>query len=71
MITGQAATVDPTRVGRPIAIIVEVMTERTSIDALNAMKSHFAVPEAICSGRWPTGPAPILDRKSTRLNSSH
>ena len=30
---------------RPITIIVEVMTERTSIDALNAMKSHFAVPE--------------------------
>ncbi|MCP4020095.1 MAG: Lrp/AsnC family transcriptional regulator [Delftia sp.] len=45
VITGQAATVDPTRVGRPITIIVEVMTERTSIDALNAMKSHFAVPE--------------------------
>ena len=37
MITGQAATVDPTRVGRPITIIVEVMTERTSIDALNGL----------------------------------
>nr|BFE95392.1 hypothetical protein GCM10020185_59280 [Pseudomonas brassicacearum subsp. brassicacearum] len=36
---------DPTAVGRPITIIVEVMAERTSIEALEAMKAHFAVPE--------------------------
>lgn len=45
VITGNVAIVDPTAVGRPITIIVEVMAERTSIDALEAMKAHFAVPE--------------------------
>ena len=45
VITGNVAIVDPTAVGRPITIIVEVMAERTSIEALEAMKAHFAVPE--------------------------
>jgi len=45
MITGNVAIVDPTAVGRPITIIVEVMTERTSLDELEKMKAHFAVPE--------------------------
>jgi DNA-binding Lrp family transcriptional regulator len=45
VITGNVAIVDPTAVGRPITIIVEVMTERTSLEALEAMKAHFAVPE--------------------------
>ena len=45
VITGNVAIVDPTAVGRPITIIVEVMAERTSLDALEAMKAHFAVPE--------------------------
>jgi DNA-binding Lrp family transcriptional regulator len=45
VITGNVAIVDPTAVGRPITIIVEVMAERTSIEALGAMKAHFAVPE--------------------------
>lgn len=45
VITGNVAIVDPTAVGRPITIIVEVMAERTSIKALEAMKAHFAVPE--------------------------
>jgi Lrp/AsnC family transcriptional regulator, leucine-responsive regulatory protein len=45
VITGNVAIVDPTAVGRPLTIIVEVMAERTSIDALEAMKAHFAVPE--------------------------
>ncbi|WP_287063823.1 Lrp/AsnC family transcriptional regulator [Pantoea sp.] len=45
VITGNVALVDPTAVGRPITIIVEVMAERTSIEALEAMKAHFAVPE--------------------------
>ncbi|CAI8734893.1 Lrp/AsnC family transcriptional regulator [Pseudomonas sp. IT-P176] len=45
VITGNVAIVDPTAVGRPITIIVEVMAERTSLEALEAMKAHFAVPE--------------------------
>ncbi|MCK9798175.1 AsnC family transcriptional regulator [Pseudomonas chlororaphis] len=45
VITGNVAIVDPTQVGKPITIVVEVMTERTSIDAMEAMKKHFAVPE--------------------------
>ena len=45
VITGNVAIVDPTAVGRPITIIVEVMAERTSIEALEEMKAHFAVPE--------------------------
>ncbi|MBV4522097.1 Lrp/AsnC family transcriptional regulator [Pseudomonas sp. SWRI74] len=45
IITGNVAIVDPTAVGRPITIIVEVMTERTSLDELEKMKAHFAVPE--------------------------
>jgi DNA-binding Lrp family transcriptional regulator len=45
IITGNVAIVDPTPVGRPITIIVEVMTERTSLDELEKMKAHFAVPE--------------------------
>ena len=45
VITANVAVVDPTAVGRPITIIVEVMAERTSLDALEAMKAHFAVPE--------------------------
>ena len=45
VITGNVAIVDPTAVGRPITIIVEVMAERTSLEALEAMKAHVAVPE--------------------------
>lgn len=45
VITGNVAIVDPNAVGRPITIIVEVMAERTSIEALEAMKAHFRVPE--------------------------
>lgn len=45
VITSNVAVVDPVQVGRPITIVVEIMTERTSIDALEAMKKHFAVPE--------------------------
>ena len=45
VITRNVAVVDPVLVGKPITIVVEVMTERTSIDALEAMKKHFAVPE--------------------------
>jgi Lrp/AsnC family transcriptional regulator, leucine-responsive regulatory protein len=45
VITSNVAVVDPVLVGKPITIVVEVMTERTSIDALEAMKKHFAVPE--------------------------
>ncbi|MBV6822121.1 Lrp/AsnC family transcriptional regulator [Pseudomonas sp. PD9R] len=45
VITGNVAIVDPTAIGRPITIIVEVMAERTSLEALEAMKAHFAVPE--------------------------
>lgn len=45
VITANVAVLDPTAVGRPITIIVEVMTERTSIRELEAMKAHFAVPE--------------------------
>ncbi|WP_256584089.1 Lrp/AsnC family transcriptional regulator [Pseudomonas sp. SDI] len=45
VITANVAVVEPTAVGRPITIIVEVMTERTSIRELEAMKAHFAVPE--------------------------
>ncbi|OOV91483.1 Lrp/AsnC family transcriptional regulator [Pseudomonas sp. MF4836] len=45
VITGNVAIVNPTQVGKAITIVVEVMTERTSIDALESMKKHFAVPE--------------------------
>lgn len=45
VITSNVAVVDPVKAGTPITIVVEVMTERTSIDALEAMKKHFAVPE--------------------------
>lgn len=45
VITANIAVVDPVRVGKPITIVAEVSTERTSIDALNAMKAHFAVPQ--------------------------
>ena len=42
MITANVAVVDPTAAGLPITIIVDVMAERTSMEAL---KVHFAVPE--------------------------
>jgi len=45
VITGNVAVVDPTLVGKPITILVEIMVERTSIDALEAMKKHFAIAQ--------------------------
>lgn len=45
VITGYVAVVDPVRVGKPITIVVEVMTDSTNISVLEAMKKSFAVPE--------------------------
>ena len=45
VIQANVAVIDPTRVGLPITILVEVHAERTHIDDLSAMKAHLSGPE--------------------------
>ena len=46
MITAYQAVVDPTKVGRPITIIVEVTVESERLDLLDAVKRRLlACPE--------------------------
>ncbi len=45
VITRNIAVVDPNAVGQPITIIVEVTTERTHIEELDAMRALLKTPE--------------------------
>jgi len=45
VIVANVAVVDPAKAGKPITIIAEVSVERTSIEALNATKASFCVPQ--------------------------
>lgn len=45
VIRANVAIIDPTLVGKPITILVEVQIERAQIDALDALKVHFSGPE--------------------------
>ncbi len=45
VITRNIAVIDPNAVGQPITIVVEVTTERTHIEALDAMRALFRTPE--------------------------
>ncbi|MBR0898931.1 Lrp/AsnC family transcriptional regulator [Bradyrhizobium tropiciagri] len=45
VIQANVAIVDPTRIGLPITILVEVHVERAHMEDLDAMKAHLSGPE--------------------------
>jgi len=45
IIQANVAVIDPTRIGLPITILVEVHAERTHLEDLGAMKAHLSGPE--------------------------
>ena len=45
VITANVALVDPTLVGKPITVIVEVHIDRVQLDHLNEIKRRFSSPE--------------------------
>ena len=45
VIQANVSVIDPTRIGLPITILVEVHAERTHLEDLGAMKAHLSGPE--------------------------
>jgi Lrp/AsnC family transcriptional regulator, leucine-responsive regulatory protein len=55
IIIGWAARVDPTKVGRPITIIVEVSVESERLDRLDAVRKRFVDCPAVSQVYYVTG----------------
>ena len=45
VIQANVSVIDPTRIGLPITILVEVHAERTHLEDLGAMKAHLSGPD--------------------------